>query len=500
MPGQKLYIPLPARVDRAVTVVERSHLVGSSGRIVDYPIESVPVKNDTGEDIPEGGWLALVGIDVDGFTYTIAKPSSVGQRPVGIAATIIPDGESGLAWIFGFRSARAADWAGIAIGQYLDTAVDSWDGVVCTRSGMLVIAKLDSPLVVVALPPHPLRVWVDHWGTERIPGRLFIDPECFRLLDYSDVTGIEGDYWLTCNPTEPPEPTPTGPPTPGPGETCNDCDPPLQETYCVTWDGLGGSFAWANGSWVVTRTGLCFWEYVDPGDPTYRITLSYVFDPATGHYGWHAYVFSGGDWCNKRMDGPFEDHPCAPEDVVFAAWVCADAGCAGSCAASAAATVVVTLSCDGEPTPTPGPTPTPTSPPPSCPETCDGCEDDYYVAWSSFTTCNAGPFTGAHRYHHPPGDCSWDSAYGVQYLYYGGPSNVLGTGVLICDTGFWKVAFSSLHQWDEPPPGGEEYGAASYWMPAAGDGDCPAGTYDLVVGSDSCDAGANNWPLHITVY
>ncbi len=122
---------------------------------------------------------------------------------------------------------------------------------------------------------------------------------------------------------------------------CNDCDPPLRETYCVTLSGLAGDFAAANGSWVVT------WNPTEAARGRWESSAIWGGSPVEGcdvrlrwtGSAWRVDLFVG-PFCTKSWQNGSD--ACDPV-AAYAELACTDAGCADpdSCEDSAGATCVV---------------------------------------------------------------------------------------------------------------------------------------------------------------
>lgn len=125
--------------------------------------------------------------------------------------------------------------------------------------------------------------------------------------------------------------------------TCNECDPPIPDTLYVTFAGLAGDFAWANGKTAVEYYYPCAWRHLEPDGSGIVVTY--------GYYGalnfWVAEVAGpGGDLnCNKEWKGSTYPNVCSPTDA-YSEYACRDLVCddSDSCEDSAGATCVVSVS------------------------------------------------------------------------------------------------------------------------------------------------------------
>ncbi|MBA7643144.1 hypothetical protein ES703_50858 [subsurface metagenome] len=85
-----------------------------------------------------------------------------------------------------------------------------------------------------------------------------------------------------------------------PENTCNSCDPPIQDKLYVKFSGLGGElFDW-NGKWLLNWHSECVWEYYAPG-PITAIQLKHtsshrdgiLLRPSTGYqFRWKPGVYN----------------------------------------------------------------------------------------------------------------------------------------------------------------------------------------------------------------
>lgn len=113
--------------------------------------------------------------------------------------------------------------------------------------------------------------------------------------------------------------------------TCNSCSPPLPAKYKLTWSGLGGSFAVANGVHILSwdphgfpPSYDCRWTLTDP----LRGTLWLEWYTPTI---WMATVYINGA-CLLRLSGGA--NPCVPQGTYTTINFCFDLWCSGSCAAT----------------------------------------------------------------------------------------------------------------------------------------------------------------------
>jgi len=124
----------------------------------------------------------------------------------------------------------------------------------------------------------------------------------------------------------------------GPPPGCNSCDPPLLDTYYVTFAGLGGSFAFFNGTHHVEWYGSCIWVHTYFGTPSRFVSLLYVTDEWATR--WRVTIYTTL-YCQKVMRQPVT-WPCLPTNI-YVPYGCASGNCPDtkSCAKSVGATCVV---------------------------------------------------------------------------------------------------------------------------------------------------------------
>jgi len=129
-----------------------------------------------------------------------------------------------------------------------------------------------------------------------------------------------------------------GAPPPPPENSCNDCEPPIPDTLYVTFTGLAGDFAVANGKQTLAWTSGCYWDVVGSGIDWLRLNWSTTK--------WKILLkVNQPDVCDKEWRGA-EGDECDPWDVTYTEYSCIDAECVDtdSCEDSAGATAVVSSS------------------------------------------------------------------------------------------------------------------------------------------------------------
>ena len=163
-----------------------------------------------------------------------------------------------------------------------------------------------------------------------------IVPTTTTTVAPTTTTTVEPTTTTTVGPTTTTTVAPTTTTTLAP-VPCNDCDPPLEHTYCVTLSGLGGSFAPYNGTHQVQYVpGLgegCVWQKT--WGPLWTLALGY----SAGQ--WQVALTYGG-YCSFGWLGLTA--PCAPEGS-YDYSSCNDMGCvdSNSCELSVGATCVVAV-------------------------------------------------------------------------------------------------------------------------------------------------------------
>ena len=110
------------RMSRALQWVERqrAELAARPGA-APLPIESVPVRNASGLDVPEGAIVHMNGMNADEVRHEAYRPVVPFFDDFGVASAPIPAGEDGRAWIGGDRTVRltSAGWTACAVGEWL---------------------------------------------------------------------------------------------------------------------------------------------------------------------------------------------------------------------------------------------------------------------------------------------------------------------------------------------------------------------------------------------
>jgi len=114
-----------------------------------------------------------------------------------------------------------------------------------------------------------------------------------------------------------------------PQNACNNCDPPLHDSYAVTLDGLGGVFGFLNGSHVVQWVENCRWQVLAGSQdcPGGSVRLEYEEDTPDGDF-WYVWAACGGGCVKfwRRLVIPYE--PCHPTGA-YSEWSCYEDNCPG---------------------------------------------------------------------------------------------------------------------------------------------------------------------------
>ena len=120
----------------------------------------------------------------------------------------------------------------------------------------------------------------------------------------------------------------------GAPQLCNQCTPPLPDTFYITHAGLAAPLSALNGKHAVVWVTACNW--FTPGQPDLEQMLVFW-----AGFGWMVTAIQGSTYpCWKNWRGQLGG--C---DVtgVFSEYSCTDGGCSGLCAGSAGATCEVSL-------------------------------------------------------------------------------------------------------------------------------------------------------------
>ncbi len=149
--GQKLRVKAETWntfVDAANYVRQRMMNQDSSGdRLQD---DARPFRNDAATDMPlyGVGWLtdaAIKGLSV------VKRPAYPGISRIVIASKPCAAGGVGAGWTEGLRPVRVNNWGEIAVGDRIGARTNAWDAGKDPLGPMLVIGKLDDPLVVALI-------------------------------------------------------------------------------------------------------------------------------------------------------------------------------------------------------------------------------------------------------------------------------------------------------------------------------------------------------------
>lgn len=149
--GQKLRV----RADSWNTFVEvanhiRQRMMNQGSSADKLPDDSSPFKNGASSAMPQYGvgWLtdtAFQGLSV------VTQPGYPGVSRIVIASKPSAAGALGAGWTEGLRPVRVSNWAGVSVGDRIGAQADSWDAGLDPLGPMIVIGKLDSPLVVALI-------------------------------------------------------------------------------------------------------------------------------------------------------------------------------------------------------------------------------------------------------------------------------------------------------------------------------------------------------------
>ena len=112
--------------------------------------DATPFRNDAASDMPMYGvgWLtdaAFQGLSV------VKRPAYPGISRIVIASKPCEVSGIGAGWTEGLRPVRVTNWANIAVGDRVGAQLNSWDAGKDPLGPMLVIGKLESPLVAALI-------------------------------------------------------------------------------------------------------------------------------------------------------------------------------------------------------------------------------------------------------------------------------------------------------------------------------------------------------------
>ena len=149
--GQKLRV----KADTWNTFVDvanhvRQRMMNQGAPTGHLPDDATPFKNGASSDMPQYGvgWLtdaAFQGLSV------VRQPSYPCISRIIIASKPAVVNGLGAGWTEGLRPVRVSNWAGISVGQRIGAQKDSWDAAADPLGPMLVIGKLESPLVAALI-------------------------------------------------------------------------------------------------------------------------------------------------------------------------------------------------------------------------------------------------------------------------------------------------------------------------------------------------------------
>lgn len=154
-----------SRIARAVRYVEGIQAERlTAARIPQWAADSMPVLNGSGAEIPAYGIVWLQDKSAPGGDEYIAvaeRPTCPGIQSIGIATSIIPDGEYGRVWTHGLRRVLMDEdhYTALAVGDRVSTYWDSWGGCVAPMGAMIAVGKLDSPYALVEIRADRGNAW-----------------------------------------------------------------------------------------------------------------------------------------------------------------------------------------------------------------------------------------------------------------------------------------------------------------------------------------------------
>lgn len=106
------------------------------------PTDSVPVYNNSGEDVPANGLVWIVGVRENEAYLEIAKPAHPWLGRLGIAAAAIPEDGEGRIWLAGQHDALCSNWAALTdLPAWLTSATDSFQGQAIDGGDIPILAK-----------------------------------------------------------------------------------------------------------------------------------------------------------------------------------------------------------------------------------------------------------------------------------------------------------------------------------------------------------------------
>ena len=191
--GQKLRV----RADTWNTFVDVANHVRQRMMNQDVPTDrrsddTTPFRNSAVSDMPMYGVGWLTDAVFQGLSV-VKQPGYPGISRIVIASKPAAAGGLGAGWTEGLRPVRVSNWAGISAGDRIGVQMDSWDAGLDPLGPMIVIGKLDSPLVVALItgqrgdhkmcscgetgPSGPYQVIIfgpGHTVTEDSPGNLTV--------------------------------------------------------------------------------------------------------------------------------------------------------------------------------------------------------------------------------------------------------------------------------------------------------------------------------------
>jgi len=128
----------------------RQRMMNQGGSADRTPDDATPFKNTASSDMPQYGVGWLTSAAFQGL-LVVQQPSYPCISRIIIASKPSAAGALGAGWTYGLRPVRVANWDSITVGQRIGAQTGSWLAGVDPLGPMLVIGKLDSPLVVVLI-------------------------------------------------------------------------------------------------------------------------------------------------------------------------------------------------------------------------------------------------------------------------------------------------------------------------------------------------------------
>jgi hypothetical protein len=128
----------------------RQRMMNQGGSADRMPDDATPFKNTASSDMPQYGVGWLTNAAFQGLSV-VQQPSYPCISRIIIASKPSAAGALGAGWTYGLRPVRVTNWNSITVGQRIGAQLGSWLAGADPLGPMLVIGKLDSPLVVVLI-------------------------------------------------------------------------------------------------------------------------------------------------------------------------------------------------------------------------------------------------------------------------------------------------------------------------------------------------------------